>query len=799
MKTIDLQNALDSDFKTPLDLGLTQDEVARRIENGQQNFVKKKYSKSYLNIFAGNICTFFNLLGLTCCFALLLTKATLSQFFFVFFYVANVTIGITQEIIAKKCIDKLSLLSDKGAKVIRDGKQVDVSTSDIVLDDLIELKIGNQIPTDCVIVDGEVEVNESLLTGESVAVKKKVGDNLFAGSYITSGSCFVQAVKVGKDNYIEILSAKAKEYKKPKSEIMNSLKLIIKMVGFVIVPLVIAFMIKSLVVFETTLPSAVLSSVTVVVGMIPAGMFLLTSTALAVGIVKLAKHHTLVQDLYSLEMLARVDVICFDKTGTITDGNMTVKETLPLANCDYSEKVVIGSMLNALGDDNNTAKALCNYFGKNGELKSIATLPFNSNRKLSAVSFENVGTFAFGAPEFVLSNEKFGELEQKINDYARQGLRVLVLAQSPDYLSEDFVPDNFTAVSLLVIADNVREDAIETIKWFKENNVSAKVISGDNPVTVAEVSKRVGIVNAEKYISLEGLTDQEVYDVANEYTVFGRVSPEQKAILVKALKDAGHTVAMTGDGVNDILALKESDCAITVASGSDAARSVSHLVLTDNNFNSMPKVVHEGRRVINNVQSSASLFLMKTLFTMLIGLITLFMPHLEKYPFVVSQMILLEMFVIGLPAFFLSMQPNDSRVEGRFISYVMRESIPGALIMVLSVVAVEILKVTVGIFPEEIYVTMQVFLIYFSGIVNLYFTCKPFNNFRTILFVSALAIVSIVVVIAIFNGFEFLLLSSMMPLSKFWHHLTFVLGVIILDFPLAILLRKVFNKIKFFR
>ena len=776
--------------------GLNDQQVEDRVSHGLTNQVKQKYSKSYVNIFANNICTFFNLLGLICFIALLLTKASLSQFFFVFFYIANISIGIIQEIRAKKCIDKLSLVTDKGAKVVRNGKTVEISTSDIVLDEIINLGIGNQIPTDCKIIEGEVEVNESLLTGESVAVKKKIGDTLLAGSFITSGVCFAQAVKVGKDNYVETLSAKAKQYKKPQSEIMNSLKLIIKIIGFIIVPIATAFMIKSLFIVKTNLPEAVLGSATVVIGMIPAGMFLLTSVALAVGIIKLSKHNTLVQDLYSLEMLARVDTICFDKTGTITDGKMTVKEVINLTDDNLNVKEIIGSMLNALKDNNQTAIALYNYFGQNNSLKSITNLTFNSTRKLSAVTFEKKGTFAFGAPEFVVCAEKYSKIENQINEYAKKGLRVLLLAHSNVSISEDKAPNDLTPIALIIIADNVREDAISTIKWFKENDVAIKVISGDNPITVAEVSKRVGIDGADKFISLEGLSDEQVYAVANEYTVFGRVSPEQKAILIKAIKSAGHVTAMTGDGVNDILALKEADCAISVAAGSDAARNVSHLVLTDNNFNSMPKVVYEGRRVINNVQNSASLFLMKTLFTMLMGIVTLCLPYMSTYPFKASQMIILEVFVIGLPATFLSFQPNDSRVEGRFISYVIRKSLPGAILMTISVIIVEIFKISLNMFDTEVYTTMQVFTIFFSGLINLYHACKPLNFFRSILFFTNLFIVSTIVIISIISGLTFLNFTVMSPLSMYWHHLLIVASIILLDIPLSLLFRSFFDKIK---
>ncbi len=782
-------------YSPAVDAGLNSVQVNERIQNGYVNCVNKSYSKSYLNIFANNVCTFFNLLGLLCFVALLLTGAGLSQFFFVFFYIANISIGIIQEVRAKKCIDKLSLVANKSTKVIRNGDTLEIAPTEIVLDDIILLGIGNQIPTDCKIVAGEIEVNESLLTGESVPVKKKQGDLLLAGSFIVAGTCTAQAERVGSNNYVETLSAKAKEYKKPRSEIMNSLKFIIKIIGFIIVPIAAAFMIKSMLIVKTDLPKAVLGAATVVIGMIPAGMFLLTSVALAVGIIKLARHKTLVQDLYSLEMLARVDTICFDKTGTITDGNMTVKDVISIDD-SVDANTVVGSMLNSLKDTNQTAIAFRNYFGENDKLKPTTTLPFNSARKLSAVTFENGETFAFGAPEFVLSKNEYIKIEKRLNDYASQGLRVLILGKSLNPIVENNAPNDFIPISIILIVDNVRTDAIETIKWFKENNVAIKVISGDNPITVSEVSKRVGIDGAEKYISLEGLSDEEVAEIANDYTVFGRVSPEQKAILVKSIKNNGHVVAMTGDGVNDILALKEADCAISVAAGSDAARNVSHLVLMDNNFNSMPKVVYEGRRVINNVQSSASLFLMKTLFTMFMGIITLCLPYLQTYPFVASQMIILEVFVIGLPAFVLSLQPNDSRVEGRFISHVIKKSLPGALLMVTSVVIIEIIKKTVGLFDTEIYTTMQVYTIFLSGLINLFFVCRPFTKYRTTLFTASAVIILGIITYAVFIGLPFLSFNAMTPVSTYWHHLLIVLAITVFDIPFAVLLQYITNKIK---
>ncbi len=777
--------------------GLSNIQVNSRLEQGLINDVKKSYSKSYLNILANNLCTFFNLLGLLCMIALIIAKAQLSSFFFVVIYISNIFIGIIQEIRAKRCIDKLSLVANKTVKVIRESKISEISAKEIVLDDIVLLGIGNQVPTDCTIVQGEIEVDEALLTGESVPVKKKVGDILLAGSFIVAGKCTVQATKVGKENYVETLSEKAKAYKKPQSELMGSLKLIIKFISIIIVPVALAYVLKGIIA-ESSLSATIQGTSAVVIGMIPSGMFLLTSLALAVGIIKLSRHNTLVQDLYSLEMLARVDTICFDKTGTITDGKMTVSEVIDLTNGNgASIKDVVSSMIYALKDNNQTAIALFNYFGEARKFNATSTLPFNSTRKLSAVSFEDCGTYAFGAPEYVLSDKDYFLLKDKIDAYASKGLRVLVLAHSSGTLKNDRLPETFYPVAIILIVDNIRDDAIQTIKWFKDNDVKIKVISGDNPITVAEVSKRVGINNADKYISLEGLSDEEVAAVANEYTVFGRVSPEQKAILIKAMKNTGHVTAMTGDGVNDILALKEADCAISVAAGSDAARNISHIVLMDNNFNSMPKVVHEGRRVINNVQSSASLFLMKTLFHTLMGIIMLFIPAFSEYPFKLTQMILIEVFVIGIPSFGLSLQPNEDRVQGRFINFVISKSLPAGLLMVLSGGFAFIFAAAMGVAPSsDIIVTMSVIALTLAGLVSFCNICKPFNTYRAVLFgLCALVIIS-VIVYAIINGFSILGLVSMLPFNTYKYHILMNLGILLFDVVSFLPIQKLCSKIK---
>ena len=770
--------------------GLSSVQVKSRLEDGLVNISSQKYSKSYLSIFASNIFTVFNLLGLIVFISLLCVGAGLFDFVFVLVYIANFSIGIIQEIRAKKCIEKLSLVAQKNVKAIRDGKEAEIAATDIVLDDILKLGIGNQIPTDCIVTDGVIEVNESLLTGESVPIKKQAGDPLFAGSFIVAGRCIARADKVGKDNYVEQLSAKAKKYRKPRSELMSSLRFFIKAVAIVIVPMAAAYMIKSVVIVKESVPEAVRRTSAVVIGMIPSGMFLLTSLALAVGIIKLARQNTLVQDLYSLEMLARVDTICFDKTGTITDGKMTFVEEIIIKPHDTSTEDIISSMLCELKDNNQTAIALYEKFGDDGKFTATAALPFNSARKLSAVTFDNKGTFAFGAPEFVLSTEEYDGIKPLVEKQTQKGLRVLVLAHSHDCINEDKIPKDFSAISLLLIADNVREDAAETVAWFKENDVAIKVISGDNPITVSEVSKRVGIDDAENFISLDGLSDDEVYNAADKYTVFGRVSPDQKAILIKSLKDKGHTTAMTGDGVNDIIALKEADCAISVASGSEAARNVAHLVLMDDNFNHMPQVVHEGRRVINNVQSSASLYLMKTFFTMILAFIVLFIPTLKCYPFTLKQMNPLEMIIIGLASLSLSMQPNDSRVTGKFIANVIGKSLPAAIVMVLSVGTVGLISLFDTTTDHEIFCTMAILALTFAGLVNLFNICRPFNRFRTILFSIISALLIILLCITICCGMEFIGLTKLSPSEGHLYHLLELFAIIAMDFPLSIILNK---------
>ncbi len=776
-------------FSADVNRGLSDKQVQERIEQGLVNKTGKKYSKTYKSIFIGNLCTFFNLLCLIAAVALILARAPISQFMFVLIFLCNIVVSIVQEIRAKRKIDKLSILSSPTSLVVRNGQKVEIPTTEIVVDDILLLSAGQQVPADCIAAEGTAEFNESLLTGESVPIKKEDGDQLFAGSFVAAGHIAARVDKIGEDTYISKLTAKAKKYKRPNSEIMNSITLFIRVIGIVIIPIAILMFFTN---FENLngswadigkegglisvlfggknkiMNQTIRSTIAVVIGMIPSGLLLLTTVALSVGMIRLARYNTLVQDMYSLEMLARVNVLCLDKTGTITDGRMRVSDCILLNNpTEYTIDDILGSILASLDDNNQTSIALYDRFGHSTALQPMATLPFSSARKLSAVTFEGVGTFVMGAPEFVLKPMPI-RIDKIVKQYAQMGLRVLVVAHSPAQIQGDKIPTALRAIAIITLSDNVRPDAVETIRWFRENEVAVKVISGDNPVTVAEVARRAGIKNAAHFISLEGLSDLEVENAANQYTVFGRVTPEQKAILIRAIKKAGNTVAMTGDGVNDILAMKEADCAVSVASGSEAARNVSNLVLQDNNFGSMPKIVNEGRRVINNIKNSASLYIMKTLLTLTLAIVCIALG--SAYFFETNNMMMFEFFISAIPSFVLSLQPNTARVKGKFIPYVLSRAIPGALTLAVSIVALYVIRQTglaepLGLIGangkgnSDAYRALMMILLTFVGLVMLYRICQPFNVIRAILFISMAVLCSVVISVPflgeiIFTGWD---------------------------------------------
>lgn len=775
-----------ADYKS----GLTSDQVKERIDKGQTNATPNQNVKTYKNIFIENIFTFINML----CFAIAISLICVGAWgdcLGMVIILANITIGIIQEIRAKLTIEKLSLLTAPAVKVVRDGVEKTISTDEVVIDDIIILSTGKQIVADSVIIEGSIEVNESMLTGESLPIKKKVGDTILAGSFVVSGHAYVRAEKVGKANYIQQLAAKAKKYKRPKSELFASLKNIIKVIGFIIIPVGILMYVNNFIQESGNLTTTITNTAGSLMGMIPSGMFLLCSTSLALSVIKLARKKALVQDLYCVEMLARVNVLCLDKTGTITDGTMKVYNCLQLNETEFTLKRIMGSMLSALGDNNQTSQALINYFGYNKELRPITTLPFSSSRKLSAVTFDEAGTYIMGAPEFVMPNNNDEKLNDMVEQYSKDGYRVLLLAHSPKAIDKEYVPLERTAVALLILEDRIRDDAVETIKWFKNNHVRIKIISGDNPLTVAEIAKRVGVTGTESLISLEGLNEKQVIAAANKYTVFGRVTPEQKAILVKALKANGNTVAMTGDGVNDILALKEADCSIAMASGNEAVRSVSHMILLDSNFSSMPATVLEGRRVINNMQKASALFFMKTLFTIVLSVLVLLTTSLT-YPLTPRNMQLLELFVIGIPSFFLAFLPNDKPVEGKFLVNLFKNTLPGALTLIINTIAIYVFCLLVdGSLTYEGITTMITIVITFTGLCMLLRICKPFRPLTAAL--CAIMFILCIVLMLVMPEFFLGAFYASLDLT----HILFIIILILLSPSLINAMFMVTEKIKF--
>ena len=711
-------------YQPQLETGLTEEQVKARIEDKLTNHTKVKASKTYFSIFVKNIFTFLNMLWLLIAIALLCV-GSYTDLIFLFVIVANTAIAIIQEIRAKIAVEKLSMVTRPQIKTLRNGKIEILSSDKLVLDDIIILGNGNQIPTDCIILSGKVEVNESLLTGESNSIEKSEGMNLLSGSFIVSGECYAKVERVGKDNYIEQMAQKAKEFKAPASNLFKDINRLIKYIGIAIVPIGILTFLK-----EYSLGGTLQEQVTKTAGsltsMIPSGMFLLITIALAVAVVKLAKKNTLVRDIYSIEMLARTNILCLDKTGTITDGTMKVIDFMTFTKKKTSTvKKILSNILNVQKTSNATSNAMIEEFGKNGDWKALNVVEFSSERKYSLTQFDKK-TYFLGS----VTNIGCALTEQQktlIEECQNKGYRVIALAESDEIFKKDMSGRTSTLLAFIIIEEHIREDAIATVQWFKDNGVEIKIISGDSPATVSKIAQRVGVENSDKYVSLEGLSTKEVEQMADKFTVFGRVTPEQKYTIIKALKNKGKVVAMTGDGVNDTLALKEADCSIAMADGSEVARSISKLVLLKSNFSSLPNVVKEGRQVINNVQNSSSIFLMKTLFAIVLTVITLFLQL--KYPFDPKDMLVLESFVIGVPSFILTFEPNTKKIRGNFIPQVFKRAVPRALLMLLNICVVMILfyNQTPEVFTAEEYKSLCVLTLTYTGFLNLVTLCIPIS------------------------------------------------------------------------
>ena len=693
--------------------GLTDEQVNARIAEGKVNADENPNTRTYKQIVRENTLTFFNFLNLVL-LVLVLLVGSYKNAFFVCIIIINTLIGIAQEIRAKKTIDKLAILTARKSVVIREGQKWTVPTEELVLDDVVCLKTGDQVPADARILEGSLEVNESLLTGESDNLPKNEGDELFSGSFVTSGEACCQIIHVGKDNYAAQITSEAKEFKRHNSELKNSLNAILKVISIIIVPLGALLFYKQYYIVGDTFRDSVVSMVAGVLGMIPEGLVLLTSVALTLGALVLANKKTLVQELYCIETLARVDTLCLDKTGTITEGTMCVERVEPYVSTGRVETavtesesaesteaeaqvqtdsafmeeidVIMGNMMYVLKDQNATIDALRKRFPAKQDMTPEHVIPFSSDRKYSGVVFEEKGTYLMGAAQFLFP-ENNEELTEKCQAYAEEGLRVLVLAHSSQNAEGTELPEGLKPLALMLLTDVIREEAPDTLAFFDSQEVDLKVISGDDPVTVAAIARRAGLKNADSYVDATTLTTEEaLQDAVAQYSVFGRVTPQQKKAMVQALQAQGHTVAMTGDGVNDVLALKEADCSIAMAQGSDAAKNIANVVLLDSNFASMPHIVNQGRRVVNNIRTAASMFLIKTMFSVMLSLLTIFFGN--AYPFEPIQMSLISACAVGIPTFLLAQENNYEKIDHTFLRHVFINAFPAAITITFCVFAV---------------------------------------------------------------------------------------------------------------
>ena len=730
-------------YQTDKDHGLSEEQINERLEHKLVNDTKIKTSNTYLSIFCKNIFTVFNIIWVAIAIALMCVNAW-SDLLFLFVVIANTAISIFQEIKAKNTVEKLSMVTAPKIKVIRMGLQLEVKGEDLLLDDIIILENGNQIPADCIIIDGKVEANESLLTGESNSIKKQENDTLLAGSFLVSGLCYARVDKVGKNNYIQTVAERTKDFKPQTSNLFKDLNSLIKIIILILIPIGILTYFKEIFIANSSIADAITGTSGALTGMIPAGMYLLITVGLSVGVIKLARKKTLVKNLYSIEMLARANVLCLDKTGTITDGTMNVIEVAPQNGTSLSQiEKTIKQVLANQQTTNATSVALLEHFGKDIHADAKEVIEFSSQRKYSATTLKNGKTYYIGAVGFIKCAVTAAQ-KNLMNSYMEKGYRVISFVEDAHAYSEKTAGKNGQLLAFFILEDHIRKDAVETIAWFKENNVDIKIISGDDALTVSKIAKRVGVENSDKFISLENMSLQEVAQIANKFTVFGRVTPEQKHTIIKTLKTQGNVVAMTGDGVNDTLALKEANCSIAMADGSEVARNISHLVLMESNFSALPSIVREGRQIVNNVQHSSVLYLMKTIFTIMLCVTTLVLRI--SYPFTPKQLLLLEMFIIGVPSFILTFQPNNELIRGNFIPQVLKKTIPCALLMFINLLIVLILNENTSTLTQTEYATLTTLLLTFVSYINLLWVCWPLNWLRgACVAISATLIISCIV------------------------------------------------------
>ena len=707
--------------------GLSEKQVELRISQGKVNTPVDAPSKSVHEIIATNVFTYFNFIFAIIA-ALLISVGAFRELTFLPVIIGNTLIGIIQEYRSKKVLDKLSVLNSPKSHVLRDGKEIVIPAEKLVLDDIVVFYAGNQIPADAVVIEGEVQVNESLITGEADEVTKKENSTLLSGSYIVSGTCYARLTKVGSDSYVSKLTLEAKAVKKgEQSEMMRSLDKLVKVIGFLILPIGGILFYQQYILADNTLRKSIISMTAAVIGMIPEGLYLLASVALVVSVMKLAQKKVLVHDMKCIETLARVNVLCVDKTGTITENKMKVRRVLNVEG-EEDLKGILTDFAQNMPSDNATMQAIQHYFNGKSTKKADKITTFSSVYKYSSATFDGV-TYVLGAPEFVL-REQIGELEKRISLWSKKGYRVLAFGIYDGETDGSELTEEVKTLALILLTNPIRKEARDTFHYFEEQNVEIKVISGDNPITVSKVALEAGIKGARRYIDATKLsTVEEIEEAVEQYVVFGRVTPIQKRQIVQALKKAGKTVAMTGDGVNDVLALKDADCSIAMASGSDVASQASQLVLLESNFACMPSVVAEGRQVVNNIERSASLFLVKNIFSILLSIMAISFAII--YPLRPAQVSLIGMMTIGTPAFLLAMEPNTKLIRGNFLKNVFFKALPAGLTDVIMVGILMLFGKIFKVSSEEISVTSTL-LLAVVGLQILHKLSKPMNKFRWI-------------------------------------------------------------------
>ena len=713
--------------------GLTDKEVQEQIELGNINKSQESKLKTTKQIIYDNVFTLFNLYNLIIAIALLCVKAYTNTFFFLIITI-NVIIGIVQEIHGRNLVKKLSILNASKATVIRNGKEQKIDIEEIVLGDVILLSQGDQIPSDSYVLDGEVEVNEALLTGESDLILKSKDDKLLSGSYVTSGKCYAKVEKVGEDNFANSIINATKKYKENNSELINSMKKVTKFTSFVIIPVGIILFIQAYFYREAELAQAVVATAAALLGMLPKGLVLLITIALESGVIKLAKKDVLVQELYSIESLAHIDTICLDKTGTITQGEMRVSEIKT-----YNDKILphsfndmMTAFVNGMDDNNATFHAFKKHFKGDNSFEIADKVAFSSERKWSSISFKNEGSIVVGAPERLFNKSKV-EMPEEITELQKDGKRVLGIAYTKSIISEPELPD-LEIIAIAVLEDPLRKNAKEMLGYFKDQGIDVKIISGDNALTVSNIAKKAGLKDYDSYIDLSTInTDAEIVDIVDKYSIFARVLPHQKSIIVKALQAKQHKVAMTGDGVNDVIALRESDCSITLPEATESSKQVSQIVLLNSDFSVLKDVMMEGRRVVNNITKVARIFFIKTIYSVLLSIFCI-LTNME-FPFIPIQITLVDLVIEAYTSFFITFEKNKKPVTGSFLRTALTNAMPFAIVIMFNIIFLTFFKDTLGI-SQEIATAMMYLLIGFVSILAVQEVCKPYTKVHLFLFIT---------------------------------------------------------------